>query len=71
MQNYDEDKYDGKDGKIVKACDTLAALLEVYSSIYHGIASAHLYDAMARIKAECKNYQFGSFDLRALLADFN
>ena len=71
MANYNEDKYDGKDGKLVKACDSLAALLEVYSSIYHGVASAYLYDAMARIKAECKNYQFGDFDLKALLADFN
>ncbi len=71
MKEYNEDRYNGKDGALIKACDSLAALLEVYTSIYHGVSSAHLYDAMARLRNLCKQYQFGDFDLKALLADFN
>ncbi len=71
MKEFNDDRYNGKDGTLIKACDTLAALLEVYTSIYHGVSSAHLYDAMARLRTECKQYQFGDFDLKALLADFN
>ena len=71
MKEYNEDFYNGKDGALIKACDSLAALLEVYTSIYYGVSSVQLHDAMARLRSECKQYQFGSFDLKALLADFN
>lgn len=71
MKEFNDDRYNSKDGALVKACDSLAALLEVYTSIYHGVSSAHLYDAMARLRTQCKQYQFGDFDLKALLADFN
>ncbi len=68
---YNRDACDGKDGSLVKACDTLAAFLEVYSSIHHGVASPYLYEAMARIRNQCKTINFGDFNLRTLVADFD
>lgn len=71
MNGYNEDRYNGKDGMLIQACDSLAAFLEVYTSVYYGVASAYLRDAMVNIRTECGEFRFGDFDLRSLLADFD
>lgn len=68
---YNEDRYDPKDGQLVKACDSLAAFIEAYSSIHNGIGSPHLYEAVARMRRDCSNIRLGSFSLAPLLADFD
>lgn len=43
--HYNEDNYSPLDGEIIKACDQLAAYIETFLSISHGIKSYHLEDA--------------------------
>ncbi|MDW7740146.1 MAG: HD domain-containing protein [Bacillota bacterium] len=41
-QKYNEDQFSPLDGEIIKACDQLAAYIETFLSISHGIKSYHL-----------------------------
>ena len=68
---WNSDDCDPKDGRLIKACDTLAAFIEAYSSIHNGIGSPQLYEAMARMRRETSQLKFGSFSLATLLADFD
>ncbi|HJD97659.1 HD domain-containing protein [Mailhella massiliensis] len=71
QEGFNRDAYDPKDGQLIKACDTLAAFIEAYSSIHNGMGSPHLYEAMARMRRECSNIRLGSFSMAPLLADFD
>ena len=64
-------RLDPKDGRLVKICDTLAAFIEAHSSIYNGVSSPHLYEAMARIRGEYRRQTLGDFNVGTLLADFD
>lgn len=64
-------RLDPKDGRLVKICDTLAAFIEAHSSIYNGVSSPHLHEAMARIKSEYRRQSLGDFNVGTLLADFD
>ena len=66
---WNSDDCDPKDGRLIKACDILAAFIEAYSSIHNGIGSPQLYEAMARMRRETSQLRFGSFSLATLLAD--
>ncbi len=68
---FNLNQFDGKDGLLIKACDILAAFLEVHSSIYNGVSSQYLHEAMSRIKNQCKGIQLGEYDFRTILADFD
>ena len=41
-EKYNQDKYMPVDGKLVRICDHLSALMEADISIKHGITSSHL-----------------------------
>ncbi len=69
--NFNLDQFDGKDGHLIKACDTLAAFLEVHNSIYHGVSSRYLHESMSRIRNQCKDIKLGHFNFKTLLADFD
>lgn len=43
-QKYNKDLYSPLDGEVIKACDQLAAYIETFLSISHGIKSYHLED---------------------------
>ena len=66
-----DDRFDPKDGQLIKACDNLAAFIEAYSSIHNGLGSPHLYEAMARMRRDISAIRLGSFSLAPLLADFD
>ena len=70
-ENCNEDSFDPKDGQLIKACDTLAAFIEAYSSIHNGIGSPELYEAMARMRRDTSLIRLGSFSMAPLLADFD
>ena len=70
-EKYNDDAFDPKDGQLIKACDTLAAFIEAYSSIHNGLGSPHLYEAMARMRRESSSIRLGSFSMATLLADFD
>lgn len=68
---HDREENDPKDGELLKICDLLAAFLEADSSIRNGIASSHLLEARARLKAQLMDSEEAGIGLRALLADFD
>lgn len=68
---HNDNACDPKDGQLIKACDTLAAFIEAYSSVHNGLGSPHLYEAMARMRRECSSVRLGKFSMAPLLADFD
>lgn len=70
-EQYNEDQFDAKDGHLIKICDNLGAFIEVHSSIYNGVTSPSLQEALARIRSDCKYASLGNFHMRTLMADFD
>lgn len=71
MNAHNQDKFDPKDGKLLKICDLLAAFLEAYNSIHNGLSSPHLLEARARLKIELLENQIDKLQMESLLADFD
>lgn len=71
LASKDHDKFDPKDGLLLKICDLLAAFLEAHNSIRNGVSTPHLVEARGRLKNDiCKRAPDG-WQLDALLADFD
>ena len=47
---YNDDRYNPVDGVLIKICDEIAAFMEAYKSIEHGIKSIHLSEGCRGIK---------------------
>jgi putative hydrolases of HD superfamily len=65
-RRYNDDRYDPRDGQIVKAVDELAAFVEAHTALAHGIRSKDLEEAEAAIRAKYRGktvagIPFGSF----------
>lgn len=71
LQNFNFDKYDPRDGQLLKTCDLLAAFLEAYNSIINGAAAPALVEGKARLKNELSNFAPKCLKIDALLADFD
>lgn len=65
------DELDPKDGQVLKVCDTLAAFIEAHSSVRNGITSAHLQEALARLRTDFRKVVLGPLHIGALVADFD
>jgi len=69
---YNEDRFDPKDGELLKVCDSLAAYLEAYTALRNGIASDHLQQGIWRIRGRYSStVLFDTVHVGALLADFD
>ncbi len=68
---YNQDRFDPKDGELIKICDSLAAFMEAYTSLRNGIASDQLQQALWRIREQYKHASLGGVHVGALLADFD
>lgn len=72
QQRCNLDEYDPKDGRLLKACDSLAAFVEAYTALRNGISSDELQQAVWRIRTNYATASFGDgLHLGALLADFD
>lgn len=69
-QNYNLDKYNPLDGKLIRAADHLAAFLEAYSSINSGVKSEELLSAAQNIKNHYKSKVYGNVSLKTLYSGF-
>lgn len=69
--HFNADGNDPKDGRLVKDCDLLAAFMEAHSSIRNGVASPHLQEALARLRADIREKSVESLQLDGLLTDFD
>ncbi|CAK7068225.1 MAG: hypothetical protein DELT_01749 [Desulfovibrio sp.] len=70
-ERYNEDQYDPKDGELVKICDNLAAYLEAYVAVRHGVASDQIHQALWRIRAQTRDRELGPLHIGAVFADFD
>jgi putative hydrolase of HD superfamily len=69
---YNENRFDPKDGEILKVCDNLAAFLEAYTAVRNGIASDQFQHAMWRFRRDYANLSLAEgLHVGALLADFD
>ena len=63
---------DPKDGALVKACDSLAAFLEAFSSIRNGVSSPRLVVALSRLKDGLLSSRVPEqLNMGSILADFD
>jgi putative hydrolase of HD superfamily len=62
-RSYNEDRFDPRDGEIVRAADRLAAFIEAYLAIRNGSASPDLQEARWAIRNE---YEGTSFDMAGI-----
>ena len=70
--NGNANALDPKDGRLLKACDSLAAFMEAHASIRNGVSSTGLYEALTRIRASFRQQPpLGALSLATLLADFD
>ena len=70
MSLYNEDQFNSVDGKMIKACDHLAAFVETSLSISHGIKSAHLIDGHKTLKNNYKNKKISNIDFWTIFQYF-
>lgn len=68
---YNDNAHDPKDGELVKVCDNLAAFIEAYVAVRHGVASDQIHQALWRLRAENKDKELGSLHIGAVYADFD
>jgi hypothetical protein len=58
------------DGAILKGCDHLAAFVEAYLSIEHGITSIHLKNGVQELSTTYKGKIIGGVDFGSIYAEF-
>jgi len=70
MKKYNKDEYYPLDGKIIEACDQLAAFIEATKSINHGITSNHLEEGRKSILEKYGSKKIGQLNLKDIYKDF-
>ncbi len=69
-KNYNYDHYSPLDGEIIKACDQLAAYIETFLSISHGIKSSHLEEGNRQLYERYSNQVVAGIDFGRLFSYF-
>ncbi len=71
-REYNQNRFDPKDGQLLKACDNLAAFIEAYTATRNGIINEQLQQAQWKIRNRYQHVSLlGSVHIGALLADFD
>ena len=73
LQNkFNENRFDPKDGEMLKICDRLAAFVEAYTALRNGVSSDQLQQAVVKIRQDYHNFSLGdAVHVGALFADFD
>lgn len=66
-RRYNEDEYWPYDGDLVKACDDLAAYMEVLLSIEHGTKSHHLEDGKSTVEEKYRHAVIQGIDFGEII----
>lgn len=69
-QKYNHDKFDPRDGELVRAADHLAAFMEAYLALKNGIQNQELLRAVSHIQQKYKNISIAGISFNAIFADF-
>lgn len=67
---YNLDRYSPLDGELIKVCDQLAAYMETFLSISHGINSSHLTEANRQLYEMYKNKTVAGIDFGQIFSYF-
>jgi 5'-deoxynucleotidase YfbR-like HD superfamily hydrolase len=67
---YNKNKFQPLDGKLIKACDKLAAFIEADFSIKHGITSKHLEEGRKNIYEDFKTKKVSGIDFGSIFDYF-
>ncbi len=73
IRMYTEDEFEntkGRDGRLVKAADDLAAYIEAYLSIENGIHNENLKDALQKIRSKYRRKNVSGIDFEKLYREF-
>lgn len=72
QNNYNEDKFDPRDGELIRAIDHLAAYIEAYLATKNGIKSKHLEEAKNTLRHKYKGKKscIAGIDFASIYADF-
>ncbi len=68
--HYNRDGYCPLDGEIIRVCDQLAAYMETYLSITHGISSPHLLEANRELHEQYRDKTLAGLDFGRMFRDF-
>jgi len=71
QSRYNHDRFDQRDGRMLKTCDTLAAFIEAYTAVRNGISSDQLQAALWRLRDKNRRTVIGPVHVGALFADFD
>ncbi len=72
QKDYNQDRFDPKDGELLKVCDNLAAFIEAYTATRNGITNEQLQQAQWRIRSKYQQVSLlDNLHIGALLADFD
>ncbi len=73
IARFDDDRFDPKDGQMLKVCDALAAFIEAYTALRNGISSDELQQGLFRMRQTYGKTTLGDGQIHvgALLADFD
>jgi putative hydrolases of HD superfamily len=69
-KKYNEDRYSPLDGEVIRACDQLAAYIETFLSISHGIKSYHLEEGNRQLYSQNSNKMIGELNFGQLFSYF-
>lgn len=69
-EKYDDDKFNARDGSLIKACDDLAAFTEAYIAICNGANAEGLQEAKHKMKDEYRNKVVAGIAFGPIYADF-
>lgn len=67
---YEADSYDPVDGSLIKACDSLAAYVEAFLSLQHGVKSSHLKEGLDSIYREYAEAKITGVDFSQVFRHF-
>jgi putative hydrolase of HD superfamily len=69
-EEYDDDRFNPRDGALIRACDELAAFTEAYIAICNGANAEALQEAKHKIKEEYRNKSVAGIPFGPIYADF-
>ncbi len=69
-KSYNHDQFSPLDGEIIKGCDQLAAYIETFLSISHGIKSSHLVEGNRQLYASNSNKAIAGINFGQLFSYF-
>jgi len=69
-RDFNHDQYSPLDGELIKACDQLAAYIETFLSISHGIKSSHLVEGNRQLYNRYNNQVVAGINFGQLYSNF-